>query len=587
MSEETPVAIFWDIDKLPVPSEFTTYETVHKITDKAHAYGPVTLFRAYSDVPEFVNGGSARFDLLAAGVSFVQVESKSNAISVDMLVYAMDHPTPPTLVVISDDSLLIYACSILRMRKHRIVVISLSNTIHRMQRGAFAFVDWTGLMEAGDDGQEFDPHSAESLGGGSPATIPPAAAPAPAPPASPPAAPPAAPVYAPPLAAPATPAQAQAQAAASSTPKTWASLAAINVKKWGAAVAQESHDTTGVPSSPASSNTPLAPVASFSLGQYRPQANSFPHNINGGSAHPARVAGTFVREANLTSDTSKTPPLTHAHHQQHHYKQEDAGDHVPVTWRIPDDSDVAAPPNVSRPPSSLRATSAAPQDRSLFQGLIDELMQHGSHPDRSVVAVALLARDPSAYTRAGVATFKEFTVKAVAAGVVTLGTSKNGAGKVFNTIYLTPVWEHPSTGLPVRSTLVTQSSSPELPPAIRFKSLIEVLQQKKGDPCLSHFHAIMRLMENDPLAFPKGGPFGESLRRFECYATLAEEAGVVTLSESSGTKWVSLNPAWRPPGASIGIPMSAIAHGKAPPSLSRYVSAAARFEATFGKIPRP
>ncbi|KZP20094.1 hypothetical protein FIBSPDRAFT_685712, partial [Athelia psychrophila] len=145
MSEETPVAIFWDIDQLPLPSDSQTYETVHKITDKAHAYGPVTFFRAYSDVPELVNGESARFDLRAAGVSFVgctQFESKSNTISIDMMVYAMDHPTPPTLVVISDDSLLLYACSILRLRKYHIVVVSPSNTSHHMQGGASAFVDW-------------------------------------------------------------------------------------------------------------------------------------------------------------------------------------------------------------------------------------------------------------------------------------------------------------------------------------------------------------------------------------------------------------------------------------------------------------
>ncbi|KZP05596.1 hypothetical protein FIBSPDRAFT_701974, partial [Athelia psychrophila] len=112
------------------PSESPTYETVYKIADKAHEYGRVTLFRAYSDVPELVNGESARCDLLAAGVSFIncrQAESKSNVISVDMLAYAMDHPTLPTLVVISNDSLLIYACSILRTRKHRIIVVSPSN----------------------------------------------------------------------------------------------------------------------------------------------------------------------------------------------------------------------------------------------------------------------------------------------------------------------------------------------------------------------------------------------------------------------------------------------------------------------------
>ncbi|KZP18849.1 hypothetical protein FIBSPDRAFT_666079, partial [Athelia psychrophila] len=145
MSEETPVAIFWDIDRLPLPSESPTYEIVNKITDKAHEDGFVVLFKAYSDVPELVNGGSARYDLQAAGVSSVgcaQDGTKNVTISTDMLVYAMDHPAPATLVVISDDNQLTYACSILRMRKYRVVVISSSHAGQLMKRRASAFVDW-------------------------------------------------------------------------------------------------------------------------------------------------------------------------------------------------------------------------------------------------------------------------------------------------------------------------------------------------------------------------------------------------------------------------------------------------------------
>lgn len=104
-----------------------------------------------------------------------------------------------------------------------------------MQGGASAFVEWTGLMEAGDDGQESDPRSVESPGGGLPAATIPAAYPAATPPAtaplaSHPAASPAAPLTtlasAPHFAATASPAQ--AQATPPSALKTWANPAESN-----------------------------------------------------------------------------------------------------------------------------------------------------------------------------------------------------------------------------------------------------------------------------------------------------------------------------------------------------------------------
>lgn len=182
-------------------SEYPAHEFVQKIVAKAHAYGSVALFRAYSDVPELVNGGSARFDLLAAGVSFVgcpctQDGAKSNTISsastcialsfgafadlnndscafeVDMLVYAMDHPIPGTFFVISDDSRLIYGCSILRMRKYRVVVVSPSDAWHLMQQAAVSPTDSNGLVGNYDDGQGEDSRSCQNLAYVSPTKAP-------------------------------------------------------------------------------------------------------------------------------------------------------------------------------------------------------------------------------------------------------------------------------------------------------------------------------------------------------------------------------------------------------------------------------
>ncbi|KZP18850.1 hypothetical protein FIBSPDRAFT_863434 [Athelia psychrophila] len=353
-----------------------------------------------------------------------------------------------------------------------------------------------------------------------------------------------------------------------------------------------------------------------------------------------------------------------------------------LAWRLPQESviETQSSTSISRPPSSLKTTITAPQSQPSFQGLIDELRQYDSHPKRSQVMAGLLRKDPSTYIRAGVTSFQEFSDKAVAAGVVTLGYSKTEAGNPIATIYLTPAWKHstpvqtkpsplpdrhvtlPNTatvpnpslfhnlveelrrwpilrpnrtivagamgnrhpltcatagcanfdeyfarameagivnlgetispdGLVTRwislnqdteprqsvpllpgGTLEAQSSAPEPPPTItgRFKSLIEILQQE-GDSCLDYFCATMRLMEHDPRAFKKSGVVGEGSGGFKGYVALAEEAGVVTVSEAGAQgariKRISLNPAWRLAGVSIDSPMSATAPSKGSPVI--------------------
>ncbi|KAF5356956.1 hypothetical protein D9756_006589 [Leucocoprinus leucothites] len=92
---------------------------------------------------------------------------------------------------------------------------------------------------------------------------PPAPTPAPQPTPAPAAAPaPSVPAPAAPAAAP--PVQPPAPAPAPSAPRSWASLAASNSKKWGSAVAQESRGTTEMPASPAPSSGTQTPAAATS-----------------------------------------------------------------------------------------------------------------------------------------------------------------------------------------------------------------------------------------------------------------------------------------------------------------------------------
>ncbi|KZP20059.1 hypothetical protein FIBSPDRAFT_1045125 [Athelia psychrophila] len=966
MPEETPVAIFWDIDTLPLPSESPTYETVNKITDKAHEDGFVVLFKAYSSVPELVNGGtSARYDLQAAGASFVgcaQDGTKNITISTDMLVYAMDHPAPATLIVISDDNLLIYACSILRMRKYRVVVVS-SHAGHLMRRRASAFIHWTELMGAisDDDDPELGSRFVQSIAGdtsdatspSNPLYVPSSEAanqvsdmkaearsslrassgnsdvsslssrtfgsepidntypnkhhcskypacnctrchegeeiildsvqaverPSTTEPTTyrtrslslphtspqddhPPPTEPLAITSKPEEKASITkgqiamtsisdiispPSTESLQASETAVASTLPTEHGVPIKTQGTAVgeAQETETVLDTSKTPSLTVTPVSPESAFledasatgadlspdvhtNLIPFLPQppvmfqplvdelrhqggnlrqpsiladglmerdptackragVSSFKDYIDravdagivtvGTMEYPDRPAAPWISlslawRIPQNSDTTTTssedgsrPPSslganTHLlvaapvspeanvrpvpphptaifqalvdelRHQGGNlrlrtvvaegllkrdpiaYKRAgvlgfkgyidmavDAGivtvgtteypDRLPdpwislgLAWRLPQESAVAAQSSTfnSRPPSSLKATIAAPQSQSLFQSLIDEMRQHSSHPERSQVVTGLLKRDPSVYTRAGVTSFKQFTAKAVAAGVVTLGNSKTEAGKPMTTIYLTPAWKHsapvqpkpsplpnrimplPNTAaapnpssfrnlveelrrwpiprpnrivvaaamgnrhpltcatagcanfeeyfarameagivnlgetispgglvtrwislkqdteprqsgsLPAGSTLEAQSPPQELPPTTtgKFKSLIEVLQQE-GDSSLDYFRATMRLMEHDPRAFKKSGVVGESLGGFKGYVTLAEEAGVVTVSEAGAQgariKRISLNPAWRLTGASGNNLKPATAHGKGPHSI--------------------
>ncbi|KAH9478430.1 Putative G3BP-like protein [Psilocybe cubensis] len=126
-----------------------------------------------------------------------------------------------------------------------------------------------------------------------PAPAPTPAAPAPAPT---PAAAPAAPVQparpAPPVAAAPPP-----QPAAPAVPRSWASLAASNPKKWGAAVAQESRGTTETLSTqPSSAPAPKAPAPAASPAQ-RPQSQQQGQQANGRHEHPAYLAVQSVNTA--------------------------------------------------------------------------------------------------------------------------------------------------------------------------------------------------------------------------------------------------------------------------------------------------
>ncbi|KAJ6547353.1 limkain-b1-type NYN domain-containing protein, partial [Mycena capillaripes] len=130
------------------------YEIVSGIRSVAHRFGPVKHFKAYMEVPDpnTSRSFSLRSELQSSGVSLTDCPHKFNGrknvadqmIMVDMLAYAMDHPAPATLILISGDRDFAYAVSILRLRRYEVVVISLPvpGAHISLKSQASVYLDW-------------------------------------------------------------------------------------------------------------------------------------------------------------------------------------------------------------------------------------------------------------------------------------------------------------------------------------------------------------------------------------------------------------------------------------------------------------
>ncbi|KJA27236.1 hypothetical protein HYPSUDRAFT_35856, partial [Hypholoma sublateritium FD-334 SS-4] len=86
--------------------------------------------------------------LQASGVSLTDCapngrkEVADKMIIVDMLAYAMDHPAPRTLVLISGDRDYAYALAVLRLRRYHVVLVTLGNAHASLVAQASECLDW-------------------------------------------------------------------------------------------------------------------------------------------------------------------------------------------------------------------------------------------------------------------------------------------------------------------------------------------------------------------------------------------------------------------------------------------------------------
>ncbi|TBU50101.1 NYN domain-containing protein [Dichomitus squalens] len=144
------VAIFWDYENCAPPTSTPGYDVVSNIRQVAHEYGSVKLFKAYLELSEQSSSKSIglRSELQSCGVSLTDCphngrkDVADKMMIVDMLTYAIDNPAPATIVLISGDRDFVYAVSVLRLRRYRVVLVAPNCAHASLKSQASAVLNW-------------------------------------------------------------------------------------------------------------------------------------------------------------------------------------------------------------------------------------------------------------------------------------------------------------------------------------------------------------------------------------------------------------------------------------------------------------
>ncbi|KAG9007916.1 hypothetical protein FRB94_013863 [Tulasnella sp. JGI-2019a] len=169
--EQQPrVGIFWDYENCSPPANVPGYIVAEQIRKAAHAFGPVTVFKAYLALSavgitkEIIN---LRSELQSSGVSLTdcpRMDHKKGVVDkmllVDMLAFALDNPAPAVVMLISGDREFVYAISILRHRRYTVVVvIPPEGSYITLTSQANVVLDWKyDIFAQNEDTSDASPH---------------------------------------------------------------------------------------------------------------------------------------------------------------------------------------------------------------------------------------------------------------------------------------------------------------------------------------------------------------------------------------------------------------------------------------------
>ncbi|CAN4112196.1 unnamed protein product [Withania somnifera] len=129
-SSQGPVAILWDIENCPVPSDVRPEDVSGNIrmTLRVHPVikGAVTLFSAYGDFnafPRRLREGCQRTGVKLVDVPNGRKDAADKAILVDMFLFALDNPPPSSIMLISGDVDFAPSLHILGQRGYTVILV--------------------------------------------------------------------------------------------------------------------------------------------------------------------------------------------------------------------------------------------------------------------------------------------------------------------------------------------------------------------------------------------------------------------------------------------------------------------------------
>uniref|UniRef100_A0A453K591 NYN domain-containing protein n=1 Tax=Aegilops tauschii subsp. strangulata TaxID=200361 RepID=A0A453K591_AEGTS len=149
-----PVAIFWDIENCPVPSDVRPDDVAGNIRMALRLHpvvnGAVTVLSAYGDFnafPRRLREGCQRTGVKLVDVPNGRKDAADKAILVDMFLFALDNHPPSSIMLISGDVDFAPALHILGQRGYTIALaIPSSVTVSSALSSAGSFVwDWPSL----------------------------------------------------------------------------------------------------------------------------------------------------------------------------------------------------------------------------------------------------------------------------------------------------------------------------------------------------------------------------------------------------------------------------------------------------------
>ncbi|KAL4067554.1 NYN domain-containing protein [Scleroderma citrinum] len=524
------VAIFWDYENCcPPATQGLGYDVVNNIGRMARVFGCVVTFKAYLDISaqQTLKATTFRSELQLSGVSIIDCphigrkEVVDKMIMVDMLTFAMDHPPPATVFLITSDRDYAYAVSTLRLRKYRVILITPKVTAC-LEAQASAVVDWSVALTRLNLTSTIPTPSSKTrtISGGTPVSF------------------------------------------GDPIPKTSTAVKPVDTPRLGRKASPpptlnpfsngfipntdaELMEALGLSDGDHESPPPFQSNLGTTL--HDNGRNILPVPVNGDSNVPASAVNAMncpnlVPPTELPLDEQSSPAASSEGAQ---LDPEGSSSDV-VSTCTSQTSDLS-----SGSPASAGAAAQLPpnlatrqQIRAKFLPLIQRLLADRSsgmiRSSRSDVAMAVVKADKDAYQRAGTASFRQYSILAQQFGLVVLGGNSANSW-----IALHPAWfdETMESGLPLGAVKIgsstmdgQQTKFPTDVGAGCFQPLVDALVRMHR----SGFRRPLRSLVGQML--PPKVYQDARVAGFEGYVARATEIHIVQCGGDGSSAWISLHP---------------------------------------------